>query len=237
MNAYNIKQLRGAWGAGYHAALSKTQEKPQVETPCAESEVSFKGVRFENRLKSTWASFLDDIGVEWAYKKEGFFLGENGWIFPDFALSSGDFVQVMPVCPDDEYIAKAVSLSQKFDVDVVIFVGHPCPESLVIYLCLAGESFGRLGKCWGGNDLCLSACCKCGGIAFALRTGNRGSLEGIRPIAQLTQKEKGCECCYHWLRKTDCEPSFKPFPKLVSLRNAFHAAKSFKISQEVKPNV
>lgn len=45
----------------------------------------YAGVKFRSRLEARWAVYLDLVGIEWQYEKEGYQL-PSGWYVPDFWL-------------------------------------------------------------------------------------------------------------------------------------------------------
>lgn len=53
-------------------------------------ETRYKGFRFRSRLEARVAVFLDALGLEWEYEKEGYDLGELGWYLPDFYMPEMD---------------------------------------------------------------------------------------------------------------------------------------------------
>jgi hypothetical protein len=60
-------------------------------------ETKYRGYRFRSRLEARWAVFLDAVGLEWVYEKEGFRLPSGRWYLPDFYIPSLDlWIEVKP---------------------------------------------------------------------------------------------------------------------------------------------
>ena len=49
-------------------------------------KVEYKGYLFHSKLEARWAVFFDACGVEWEYKPETVYLGNNRWFTPTFLL-------------------------------------------------------------------------------------------------------------------------------------------------------
>ncbi len=68
-------------------------------------ETKYKGFRFRSRLEARWAVFMDALGIEYEYEKEGYDLGEEGWYLPDFWLP--DFKAFLEIKPTRESILES----------------------------------------------------------------------------------------------------------------------------------
>jgi len=81
----------------------------------------YNGVLFRSRLEATYAEWLDDIGLVWAYEPEGYKLSGGLAYLPDFWLPDQKaWLECKGVMlPDDD--AKIVSLAVESKCDV--FVG------------------------------------------------------------------------------------------------------------------
>lgn len=97
-------------------------------------ETEYKGYRFRSRLEARWAVFLDALGLQWEYEKEGYDLGKLGYYLPDFWLpwskyspypGSGYFVEIKGREPTDDEIAKLRALAAQTNHSSWLFVGVP----------------------------------------------------------------------------------------------------------------
>jgi len=78
-------------------------------------ETAYKGYKFRSRLEARWGIFLDSLGIEWEYEKEGYDLGEAGWYLPDFYLPEHhQFIEVKPSTKDK---GVTVYLAGRFEND------------------------------------------------------------------------------------------------------------------------
>lgn len=78
-------------------------------------ETNYKGYRFRSRLEARWAVFLDALGIDWEYEKEGYDLGDKGWYLPDFYTKMVDapcgwYIEIKGDVNDKEGISKAAFL-------------------------------------------------------------------------------------------------------------------------------
>jgi hypothetical protein len=96
-------------------------------------ETSYKGYRFRSRLEARYAVFLDTLGIEWDYEREGYDLGGLGYYLPDFWLpwhaygqhpGAGYFLEIKGQDPTPEEVEKLKALAAG--------TGHTC-------FLLAGE--------------------------------------------------------------------------------------------------
>lgn len=74
-------------------------------------ETSYKGCLFRSRLEARWATFFDEIGLLWEYKREGYEL-QGGRYLPDFWIPSKDsWIEIKGQEPTGEHMQKAKDLS------------------------------------------------------------------------------------------------------------------------------
>jgi hypothetical protein len=97
-------------------------------------ETEYKGYRFRSRLEARWAIFLDTLGIEWQYEKEGYDLGAFGWYLPDFwlpwdgdgrFLSGGYFLEIKGQAPTQEEIFKLMALAAGTGHTALLLAGEP----------------------------------------------------------------------------------------------------------------
>jgi hypothetical protein len=105
-------------------------------------ETRYKVYRFRSRLEAMWAVFFEQLGIEWEYEPEGYFVDGRPYL-PDFVLRLPDvgldsdeseslrglvFVEVKPTGVD-EYEGEHVGICRKLAVGaaspVVVLVGVP----------------------------------------------------------------------------------------------------------------
>jgi hypothetical protein len=140
-------------------------------------ETHYNGYRFRSRLEARWAVFLDTLGVDWEYEKEGYDLGEAGRYLPDFWLSKhGYWVEIKGQEPGLDERKKMETLALQSGKSVYIFVGDPGTAETP---CL-GEGYSatfdpvdgtKIDECAWDNNQVWCDCEKCGavGIEFAAR--------------------------------------------------------------------
>lgn len=110
-------------------------------------ETQYKGYRFRSRLEARWAVFLDAVGLDFEYEKEGFDLGAVGYYLPDFYLPSLDtWVEIKPSGgeKDSDAIAKCHSLALGEKKPVLLIAGNPGPDSYEHHLDYGMELFGGM---------------------------------------------------------------------------------------------
>ncbi len=97
-------------------------------------ETQYKGCRFRSRLEARWAIFLDTLGIEWQYEREGYDLGSLGYYLPDFWLpwngdgrfpGGGYFLEIKGQEPTAEEIAKLKALTAGTGHTSLMFAGEP----------------------------------------------------------------------------------------------------------------
>lgn len=91
-------------------------------------ETEYKSHRFRSRCEARWAIFLDGLGINWEYEKEGFDL-DGLWYLPDFWVPFWNaFIEVKGGQPSSDEIEKAVRLAKASQSDVYIVIGNPDPN-------------------------------------------------------------------------------------------------------------
>lgn len=96
-------------------------------------ETSYKGYRFRSRLEARWAVFMDAIGRQWEYEKEGYRL-PSGPYLPDFWLpfehssypDAGYWFEIKPVDPTEleKSLCRELACLTKHTTRMI--VGRPC---------------------------------------------------------------------------------------------------------------
>ena len=88
----------------------------------------FKGYRFRSRLEARWAVFLENLGAEWVYEREGFDL-KGSWYLPDFWISDWDaWIEIKASEPDDREYQKCLELARQSGKMVLLVYGEPWVE-------------------------------------------------------------------------------------------------------------
>jgi len=86
-------------------------------------ETIHSGWKFRSRLEAKWGVFLETLGIEYIYEKEGFDL-DGLWYLPDFFLPQYNcWIEIKPVTPTPEEREKAIRLAIASHQAVVMFVG------------------------------------------------------------------------------------------------------------------
>ena len=113
-------------------------------------ETIHKGYRFRSRLEARWAVFLDGMGIEYEYEKEGYDLGEHGWYLPDFWLP--DFKVWMEIKPaikgkasNDTDDDKLIALRNMTGHSTLMCIGYP--KKLWNYLYTYNTNASGGGSC------------------------------------------------------------------------------------------
>lgn len=96
-------------------------------------ETQYKNYRFRSRLEARWAVFLDTLGIEWEYEREGYDLGDPlGYYLPDFWLpfstyypNGGYFLEIKGQQPTDAELAKIATLAAGTGHSSWLFAGEP----------------------------------------------------------------------------------------------------------------
>ena len=98
-------------------------------------ETLYKGYRFRSRLGARWAVFLDAIGVEWEYEKQGYDL--NGrWYLPDFWVPYppmkddgwGYWIEIKPTNLTEEQTGILAELARVAGHRTFAICGQPWPD-------------------------------------------------------------------------------------------------------------
>jgi hypothetical protein len=87
-------------------------------------ETEYNRHRFRSRLEARWAVFMDTLGVQWEYEKEGFDLGDGTRYLPDFWLPElNRWVEIKGSRPNAGEVRKAEALAIATGKSVVILWG------------------------------------------------------------------------------------------------------------------
>jgi hypothetical protein len=158
-------------------------------------ETEYCGYRFRSRLEARWAVFLDALGLEWEYEKEGYRLSNGVPYLPDFWLPEMEcWLEIKGNEPTAEERVKALLLAEGTGCPVFVFVGLPSvsdpgkPTGFV-----AQEQEWVEGWVW-------RQCDRCGSVALA------------------HGKEGRCLACHEGTTTEETKP-------LIAARNAARAAR------------
>lgn len=134
----------------------------------------YNGFKFRSRLEARWAVFMDTVGVQYEYEKEGYDLGKHGYYLPDFWLPVlNAWLEIKPGNTEDyaPLMNKAGALAELTQAPCFVIVGQPwfpdtdpasCYECFALYPdssvgngywwseCSA-EGCGRIGLSYHGN--------------------------------------------------------------------------------------
>lgn len=95
-------------------------------------ETVYNGCHFRSRLEARWATVFDALELRWEYETEGFDLEAAGWYVSDFYLPDVQrWVEIKPVRPTPQDIAKAQALCLFRREAVMVFVGLPSPDEFL----------------------------------------------------------------------------------------------------------
>lgn len=84
-------------------------------------ETVYRGYRFRSRLEARWAVFFDSLGVQYAYEKEGYDLGDGLRYLPDFWLPKQEmWVEVKGDPNDRSYLEKVERLAKGTGFPVLV---------------------------------------------------------------------------------------------------------------------
>ncbi|MCC7369667.1 MAG: hypothetical protein IT306_14655 [Chloroflexi bacterium] len=108
-------------------------------------ETYYRGYRFRSRLEARWAVFLDALGVQFEYEKDGYDL-DGVWYLPDFWLPDQRVwleVKGPAILSGDDAWEKAYRLAEASETFVYVFCGQ-FPEHPVGLTGLAFNPFERM---------------------------------------------------------------------------------------------
>lgn len=103
----------------------------------------YKGVTFRSVLEARWAVYLDLMGYNWEYEKEGYTDGKNSYL-PDFLVDRKFFLEVKPDLPlsvkDSDKIKMASHVKPIFVTrgypsihPLMSFIdGYSCPDGVLL---------------------------------------------------------------------------------------------------------
>lgn len=92
----------------------------------------YKGYNFRSRTEARWAVFLDALGFEWEYEREGFHL-PSGPYLPDFYLTQyNTYLEVKGQKFTELERQKCKELSLEYDV--VLLDGSPAEKTYELYM-------------------------------------------------------------------------------------------------------
>lgn len=93
-----------------------------ADIPIKAIETAYSGHRFRSRLEARWACFMDCLGIEWEYEKEGFDL-DGLWYLPDFWLPKQNCWMEVKGSREFDFQDKAERLFQATKKPVYVFAG------------------------------------------------------------------------------------------------------------------
>lgn len=93
-------------------------------------QTKYHGCLFRSRLEARWAVFLDSLGIEWEYEKEGYDL-DGVWYLPDFWIPYrygpgwGFWLEIKPVPLSKEELSKCAALAAATGHRTFAICGQP----------------------------------------------------------------------------------------------------------------
>lgn len=108
-----------------------------MQTELKAIETEFMGYRFRSRLEARWALFMNELGIQFEYEKEGYELAEGRYL-PDFYIPmfsgngrGGYFLEVkgQPITLGSDEWQKAQRLAIQSNHEVFVFDGDPLDNS------------------------------------------------------------------------------------------------------------
>lgn len=98
----------------------------------------YAGRLFRSRLEARWAVFLDALGRDWDYEREGYAL-PGGWYLPDFWLpiehpqhaNAGYFLEIKGQPPTDEEVKRCEELTDATKHQCILIYGTPVDGEFV----------------------------------------------------------------------------------------------------------
>ena len=96
-------------------------------------ETEYKGYRFRSRLEARWAVFLDQLGINWEYEKEGIELSNGQRYLPDFwipcpryhSTESGYWLEIKGTEPTENEKGKCFALAADTGHITLLVYGSP----------------------------------------------------------------------------------------------------------------
>ncbi len=113
-------------------ATGKPNEVAKMSTHSAASavikpiETLYRGHRMRSRLEARWAVFMDCMGIDWDYEKEGYELGGGLRYLPDFWIPKLNLWMEVKGQQDAGWDIKAQELSAKHR-PIAVFIGACAP--------------------------------------------------------------------------------------------------------------
>jgi len=142
----------------YQEILAMAQQQYTI----AAIETEYCGYRFRSRLEARWAVFLDALGLEWEYEKEGYRLANGLAYLPDFWLPELEcWLEIKGNEPTAEERVKARLVAEGTGYPVFVFVGLPSVSDLA-----RPTGFVAQGHEWAEGWV-WQQCERCGSVAIA----------------------------------------------------------------------
>ena len=104
-------------------------------------ETHYKGYRFRSRLEARWAVFLDALGTEWVYEKQGYDI-DGTWYLPDFWLPYapmrhegwGNWIEIKPLPLSEAETNLLAGLARETGHRTYALCGQPWPGEYKVYI-------------------------------------------------------------------------------------------------------
>jgi hypothetical protein len=102
--------------------MKKHKASASAEATLKPIETVYRGCRMRSRLEARWAVFMDCMGIEWEYEKEGYDL-DGVWYLPDFWLPKQNMWMEVKGEHDGNWVQKAARLAAHSGKYVAVFIG------------------------------------------------------------------------------------------------------------------
>lgn len=138
-------------------------------------KTTYLGTVYRSRIEARWAIFLDEMGINFEYEKEGFELKDGTPYLPDFYLPEENYyLEIKGTKYSDKESSKASLLAEESETVVfILFGGIPNYRKIKDHCHCFKPNF------WDNNYLwCKCPCCGKLGLEFEGRS-NRLSCECI----------------------------------------------------------